>query len=38
VLDMAKWRKEQLQWQLKTEARNAALHGAAPLHVALGAK
>jgi tetratricopeptide (TPR) repeat protein len=38
VLDMARWRKEQLQWQLKTEADNAALHGAAPTRVALGAK
>jgi tetratricopeptide (TPR) repeat protein len=38
VLDMARWRKEQLQWQLKTEASNAALHGAVPTHVALSAK
>lgn len=38
VLDMARWRKEQLQWQLKTEAVNAALHGGEPTRVALGAK
>jgi tetratricopeptide (TPR) repeat protein len=39
VLDMARWRKEQLQWQLKTEAVNAALHGGSPnTRVALGAK
>lgn len=38
VLDMARWRKEQLQWQLKTEAVNAALHGESPARVALGAK
>lgn len=39
VLDMARWRKEQLQWQLKTEAVNAALHGGGePTRVALGAK
>lgn len=28
VLDMARWRKEQLRWQLKTEAVNAAFYGA----------
>ncbi len=38
VLDMARWRQEQLQWQLKTEAVNAALHGGEPTRVALGAK
>lgn len=38
VLDMARWRKEQLQWQLKTEAVNAAMHGGEPTRVALGAK
>jgi tetratricopeptide (TPR) repeat protein len=38
VLDMARWRKEQLQWQVKTEAAHAALHGAAPTQVALSAK
>ena len=38
VLDMARWRKEQLKWQLKTEAVNAAFHGAPAADVALGAK
>lgn len=38
VLDMARWRKEQLKWQLKTEAVNAAFHGAPATDVALGAK
>lgn len=38
VLDMARWRKEQLQWQLKTESINAAFHGAPGVDVALGAK
>jgi len=37
VLDMARWRKQNLQWQLKTEAINAAFHGAAK-DVALSAK
>jgi tetratricopeptide (TPR) repeat protein len=37
VLDMARWRKQNLQWQLKTEAINAAFHGAAT-DVALSAK
>jgi tetratricopeptide (TPR) repeat protein len=38
VLDMARWRKEQLQWQLKTESINAAFHGSPGVDVALGAK
>lgn len=38
VLDMARWRKEQLKWQLKTEAINAAFHGAPAADVALSAK
>lgn len=38
VLDMARWRKEQLQWQLKTEAINAGFHSQPTNHVALGAK
>ena len=38
VLDMARWRKENLKWQLKTEAINAAFHGASPADVALSAK
>lgn len=38
VLDMARWRKEQLQWQLKTEAINASFHGAPAVQVALGEK
>jgi tetratricopeptide (TPR) repeat protein len=38
VLDMARWRKENLKWQLKTEAINAAFHGAPDPTVALSAK
>ena len=38
VLDMARWRKDNLKWQLKTEAINAAFHGASPADVALSAK
>lgn len=38
VLDMARWRKEQLKWQLKTEAVNAAFHGTPAADVALSAK
>jgi tetratricopeptide (TPR) repeat protein len=38
VLDMARWRKENLKWQMKTEAINAAFHGAPDPAVALGAK
>jgi hypothetical protein len=38
VLDMARWRKEQLKWQLKTEAVNAAFHTTPAPDVALGAK
>ena len=38
VLDMARWRIEQLQWQLKTDAVNATWRGAATAPVALGAK
>jgi tetratricopeptide (TPR) repeat protein len=38
VLDMARWRKGQLQWQLKTEAVNASFHSAPGFDVALGAK
>lgn len=38
VLDMARWRKEQLKWQVKTEAVNAAFHGAPAADVALSAK
>lgn len=38
VLDMARWRREQLQWQLKTESVNASFHGAPATQVALGEK
>ncbi len=38
VLDMARWRKEQLQWQLKAEAINASFNGASAAPVALSAK
>ena len=38
VLDMARWRKENLKWQMKTEAINAAFHGAPDPAVALSAK
>jgi len=38
VLDMARWRKMQLEWQMKTEAVNAALHLPPGPEVALGAK
>ena len=38
VLDMARWRKENLKWQLKTEAINAAFHGSPAADVALSAK
>ena len=38
VLDMARWRKDNLKWQLKTEAINAAFYGAPDPAVALSAK
>ena len=38
VLDMARWRKENLKWQMKTEAINNGFHGAPDPAVALGAK
>lgn len=38
VLDMARWRKEQLKWQVKTEAINAAFRGAPATDVALRAQ
>lgn len=38
VLDMARWRKDQLKWQLKTAAINAAFHGAPAAAVALSAQ
>ena len=38
VLDMARWRKENLKWQLKTEAINAEFHGSPAADVALSAK
>ncbi len=38
VLDMARWRKENLKWQMKTEAINNGFHGAPDPAVALSAK
>jgi len=38
VLDMARWRNENLKWQMKTEIINAAFHGAPDPAVALSAK
>ncbi len=38
VLDMARWRIEQLKWQLKTEAVNAAFHVTPGAEVALSAQ
>jgi tetratricopeptide (TPR) repeat protein len=38
VLDMARWRKEHLHWQLKVEQTNARLHGPPENDVALDAK
>lgn len=38
VLDMARWRKEQLKWQMKTAEIEAALHAPPAADVALSAK
>ena len=38
VLDMARWRKDNLKWQMKTEAINNGFHGAPDPAVVLSAK